>query len=259
MWQWPQAMLNGTTTRSPIDRLGTPAPTASTVPIGSWPSTSPAVMNGAITLYRCRSDPQRPVLVMRTIASVGASITGSGTVSVRTSPRPCHTTAFIADLLGRSDATFPDWAVRKPIHDRSRPPSWSSTWTAIAPDVGCRASVPSAPPTTAAPQRLRAAGRSAASGRGAVGTTQRRPSASGGSARSPEGSGVSEPNRAAPIALEPIARPDRSRRASWRVVADRVTQDRVADRLADILRPDAVSCWPSRRGRSWRVRHRWRW
>ena len=50
MKQCPQAMLKGTTTRSPIERLSTPEPTASTTPIGSCPSTSPGVMNGASTV-----------------------------------------------------------------------------------------------------------------------------------------------------------------------------------------------------------------
>ena len=35
-----------------------------------------------------------PVDVMRTIASVGSSIVGSGTVSTRTSRLPCQVTAF---------------------------------------------------------------------------------------------------------------------------------------------------------------------
>src|SRR5947208_9154267 len=38
--------------------------------------------------------------VMRTTASLGSSIFGSGTVSQRTSPVPCQTIAFITDSLG---------------------------------------------------------------------------------------------------------------------------------------------------------------
>ena len=49
MKQWPQAIWNGITTRSPGARLLTPLPTSSTMPIGSWPSTSPSPMNGPIT------------------------------------------------------------------------------------------------------------------------------------------------------------------------------------------------------------------
>ena len=47
--QWPHEMLNGMTTRSPMSRWGTAAPTSSTTPIGSWPTTSPGSMNGAST------------------------------------------------------------------------------------------------------------------------------------------------------------------------------------------------------------------
>jgi hypothetical protein len=38
---WPQAMTNGTTTRSPFLSFVTALPTSTTIPIGSWPSTSP--------------------------------------------------------------------------------------------------------------------------------------------------------------------------------------------------------------------------
>src|SRR5919204_3220088 len=41
----PQAMLNGITTRSPGAMCFTSAPTSSTSPIGSWPTTSPSFMN----------------------------------------------------------------------------------------------------------------------------------------------------------------------------------------------------------------------
>src|SRR5690606_36150157 len=47
---------------------------------------------------------------MRTIASVGASILGSGTSSQRTSRLPCHTSAFIRPPPGArrfSDQQFP--------------------------------------------------------------------------------------------------------------------------------------------------------
>ena len=39
--QLPQEIVNGTTTRSPGLRLVTALPTSSTMPIGSWPRTSP--------------------------------------------------------------------------------------------------------------------------------------------------------------------------------------------------------------------------
>ncbi len=44
---------------------------------------------------KCRSVPQIAAVVIRTMASVGCSSFGSGTVSRRTSPTSCHTTAFI--------------------------------------------------------------------------------------------------------------------------------------------------------------------
>ncbi|MEY9484877.1 hypothetical protein RKD26_000671 [Streptomyces calvus] len=94
--QLPQAIWNGTTTRSPTWRSGTAAPTSSTIPIGSCPRMSPGVMNGVRTSYRCRSDPHSPVEVMRMIASVGSSIRGSGTFSTRTFRFPCQVSALIS-------------------------------------------------------------------------------------------------------------------------------------------------------------------
>src|SRR4051794_15665186 len=100
--QVPQEMLNGTTTRSPALTAVTSAPTSRTTPMGSCPMTSPTVMNGAITSIRCRSEPQIPLDVISTITSVGSWIVGSGTVSTRTSARPCHVTARMQELP-RSD------------------------------------------------------------------------------------------------------------------------------------------------------------
>src|SRR5215211_1111772 len=61
---------------------------------------SPSAMNGVSTSYRCRSEPQMPVEVIRTIASVGSWIVGSGTVSTRTSRLPCQVTAFMVPPSG---------------------------------------------------------------------------------------------------------------------------------------------------------------
>ncbi len=47
--QWPQEMLNGTTTRSPGAMSVTSDPTASTIPMGSWPRMSPGSMNAPRT------------------------------------------------------------------------------------------------------------------------------------------------------------------------------------------------------------------
>ena len=77
----------------------TSGPTSSTMPIGSWPRMSPGVRYGASTSYRCRSEPQIAVEVIRTIASVGSWIVGSGTVSTRTSRLPCHVNALIDNPL----------------------------------------------------------------------------------------------------------------------------------------------------------------
>jgi hypothetical protein len=44
--QAPQAIGNGTTTRSPDTRLVTPAPTSTTSPMNSWPRMSPLSMVG---------------------------------------------------------------------------------------------------------------------------------------------------------------------------------------------------------------------
>src|SRR3954469_8543340 len=95
MKQVPQETLNGTTTRSPGASSVTSLPTSSTTPIGSCPSTSPSSRNGPSTSYRCRSEPQMPLEVIRTITSVGSWIAGSGTVSTLTSRFPCQATAFI--------------------------------------------------------------------------------------------------------------------------------------------------------------------
>ena len=102
--QVPQEMLNGTTTRSPAFTAVTSGPTSRTMPIGSWPMTSPTVMKGAITSIRCRSDPQIPLEVISTITSVGSVMVGSGTVSTRTSSRPCQVTARMGVLLGLGGA-----------------------------------------------------------------------------------------------------------------------------------------------------------
>src|SRR3954447_287670 len=55
--------------------------------------TSPTVMKGAITSMRWRSEPQMPLDVTSMMTSVGSWMTGSGTVSTRTSARPCQVTA----------------------------------------------------------------------------------------------------------------------------------------------------------------------
>ena len=120
MKQCPQETLNGITTRSPALMWVTAEPTSSTMPIGSWPMMSPLSMNGVSTSYRCRSEPQIADEVIRTIASVGSWITGSGTSSTLTVRFACQVKAFMrpplpgppprpegqpADLIGPNDPT----------------------------------------------------------------------------------------------------------------------------------------------------------
>jgi len=91
-------MPKGITTRSPGVSWEIPLPTSSTIPIGSCPRMSPSSRKGPSTSYRCRSEPQMPVEVIFTMASVGSWIVGSGTDSTRTSRLPCQVTAFMECL-----------------------------------------------------------------------------------------------------------------------------------------------------------------
>src|SRR3712207_4714668 len=93
----PQAIGNGTTTRSPTFSLllSTSGPTSSTTPIGSWPSTSPGFMKGTNPSTRCRSEPQMQVEVIRTMASRRLRILGSGTRSTFTLYGAHQMVAFI--------------------------------------------------------------------------------------------------------------------------------------------------------------------
>src|SRR3954454_4793127 len=86
--QLPQEIGKGTTTRSPTFRFLTDGPTSTTSPMNSWPRMSPCSSDGMKPLYRCRSEPQMAELVMRTMASRGLRILGSGTCSTRTSLMP---------------------------------------------------------------------------------------------------------------------------------------------------------------------------
>ena len=70
--QVPQEMLKGTTTRSPGLTAVTSLPTSRTIPMGSWPMTSPTLMKGAMTSMRWRSEPQMPLDVTSTTTSVGS-------------------------------------------------------------------------------------------------------------------------------------------------------------------------------------------
>ena len=81
--QLPQAMLNGTDTRSPTEIRSTPTPVSSTTPMFLWPRTMPA-SSGARPSYGCRSDPKMFAVVILTIASEDASMRGSATSSTDT-------------------------------------------------------------------------------------------------------------------------------------------------------------------------------
>jgi hypothetical protein len=76
--QLPQAMLNGTDTRSPTLIRSTAGPTCSTMPVFSCPSTVPG-STFVRPSYMCRSEPQMLVVVIRTTASCGRRTRGSAT------------------------------------------------------------------------------------------------------------------------------------------------------------------------------------
>ena len=73
----------------------TEEPTSSITPTPSCPRIVPGTMPGIVPRTMCRSVPQMALAVSRTIASVGCSIFGSGTLSRRMSPTPWNTTAFM--------------------------------------------------------------------------------------------------------------------------------------------------------------------
>ena len=78
------AWQNGTMTKSPGLNEVTAEPTSSTMPTASWPMVSPALMSFS-PRYGHRSDPQMQPATTLTIASVSASIRGSGTSERRMS------------------------------------------------------------------------------------------------------------------------------------------------------------------------------
>jgi hypothetical protein len=96
--QVPSEIANGMTTTSPRLTVRTSAPISSTTPVASWPMLWPVSL-GAIELYGHRSLPQMQARTTRMIASVGSSIVGSGTSSMRTSPARYMTAARISLLL----------------------------------------------------------------------------------------------------------------------------------------------------------------
>src|SRR5690348_10631174 len=83
-------------TRSPACSVVTALPVSITVPTASWPRIVPGFTSGTSPLRMCRSVPQIVATSMRTIASVGSTMTGSGTSSQARSPGPWYTSAFMA-------------------------------------------------------------------------------------------------------------------------------------------------------------------
>ena len=82
------SVMHETRTRSPSTRVVTAAPTAVTVPTASWPRIVPGFTSGTSPLRMCRSVPQIVDESIRTIASVGSMIDGSGTSSQLRWPGP---------------------------------------------------------------------------------------------------------------------------------------------------------------------------
>src|SRR3954463_1782217 len=76
--QWPHAIVNGTTTRSPTLSFVLALPTSTTSPMNSCPRMSPDFIVGMNPSSKWRSDPQIAVDVTRTIASRALTIPGSG-------------------------------------------------------------------------------------------------------------------------------------------------------------------------------------
>src|SRR5829696_854847 len=96
--QLPQAIGNGTTTRSPTWRLDTAGPTSTTSPMNSCPRMSPLRMVGMKPWNRCRSEPQMAVEVTRTMASRALRILGSGTSRTSRLVLPIQQLARMSEL-----------------------------------------------------------------------------------------------------------------------------------------------------------------
>src|SRR4051812_35360751 len=89
---------NEPTTNWPGRTVATSAPTSSTMPTYSWPiGIGQASSSTPMPRYGQRSEPQTQARTMRTTASVGSRIDGSGTSSTRTSPGPYITVPRISD------------------------------------------------------------------------------------------------------------------------------------------------------------------
>ena len=92
----PQKVSQFTATRSPGEKDLTPAPTSSTTPTNSWPSTVSGVARGTAPRMICRSLVQMVERVTRTMASAGPISRGRGRSRSAMLPRPSCTSAFIS-------------------------------------------------------------------------------------------------------------------------------------------------------------------
>src|SRR4029453_15747178 len=134
--------MQETSTRSPGSSVVTAAPVSTTVPTASWPSTVPGCTAGTSPLRMCRSVPQIVAESIRTIASVGWWIAGSGTSSQERLPGRGSTSAFMAPPFGSPSAS------RAPRRAASAPaPSKASAFPQYAEPVD---------PATPSEPRLRA-------------------------------------------------------------------------------------------------------
>src|SRR5690349_13196248 len=88
--------MHETRTRSPGATVVTASPTSTTMPTASWPRIVPGVTSGTSPFRMWRSVPQIVADPMRTIASVGSRMTGSGTDSQPRFPGPWYTSACMA-------------------------------------------------------------------------------------------------------------------------------------------------------------------
>src|SRR5947208_1440838 len=114
-------MVERTTTRSPTPKLRTIGPSCSTTPTASCPTMVPGSMPEKVPRTMCRSVPQMADAVMRTIASVGSWIVGSGTSSNRMSPTAWKTTAFMENLSNRWSRTLHGARLMRRDHRPRRP------------------------------------------------------------------------------------------------------------------------------------------
>src|ERR1044072_6853065 len=93
--------MHETSTRSPGSSVVTASPISTTVPTASWPRIVPGCTSGPSPLRMWRSVPQIVAESIRTIASVGCWIAGSGTSSQERIPGPWYTSAFMAPPFAR--------------------------------------------------------------------------------------------------------------------------------------------------------------